>query len=144
MIRDKLIPLLEEKFGSGSFSRGNDSKLIVSFPPVHSEVGELRVLDDGNEVIVEIGEITHGHFCSMNAAATKEGAEQEVVANVVDFLEDLFAGKYILWRTKQRGAGGWKHIDFLSQDDKMPNVEIDAIYFTWSGPLNTGKESGVP
>lgn len=144
MIRDKLIPLLEEKFGSGSFSRGADSRLIVTFPPVHYEVGELRVLDDGNEVIVEIGEITHGHFGSMNATATKEAAEQEVVANVVDFLEDLFAGKYILWRTKQRGAGGWKHIDFLAQDDKMPKVEIDTIYFTWSGPLNAGKESGVP
>ena len=144
MLRDKLILLLEEKFGPGSFTSGIDPRLIVTFPPVHNEVGELRVFDDGNEIIVEIGEITHGHFSSMNAAATKEEAEQEVVANVIDFLEDLFAGKYILWRTKQRGAGGWKHIDTLSQDDKVPRIEIDAIYFTWSGPLNTGKESVVP
>jgi hypothetical protein len=144
MVRDKLISLLEQKFGTNTFTKGTDSKLIVSFPPAHQEVGELRILDDGNEIIVEIGEITHGHFGSMNEAATQEEAELEVAENVLDFVDDLFKGKYILWCTKQRGAGGWKHIDFLSENDRMPNVEADAIYFTWSGPLYTDKESRVP
>ena len=143
MIRDKLIPLLQQRFGAGSFTRGTDPKLIVSFPSAHAEVGELKILDDGNEVIVEIGEITHGHFGSMKETATQE-ADQEVAENVVDFIEDLFAGKYILWRTKKRFAGGWKHVDFPSESNRMPNVEIDAIYFTWSGPLDAGKESRVP
>jgi hypothetical protein len=144
MIRDKLIPLLEQKFGTGSFSKGIAPKPIVSFPPAHVEVGELKIFDDGNEVIMEIGEITHGHFGSTNALATQEEAEQEVVENVVDFVEDLFNGKYILWRTQQRGAGGWKHIDFISENDILSKFENDAAYFTWSGPLPSGNESRVP
>jgi hypothetical protein len=144
MIRDKLIPLLEQKFGVGSFTKGTNSKLIVSFPPAHDEVGELRILDDGNEIIVEIGEISHGHFGSMNETATQEEAEQEIAENVADFVEAVFKGKYILWRTKQRGAGGWKHVDYISDSDILSKFENDAIYFTWSGPLNTGKESAVP
>ncbi len=142
MIGKKLIPALEQKFGQGSFSMGRDSKIIASFPPAHPEVGELKIFDDGNEVIIEIGEITHGHFCRMNAVATNEEAEEEVVANVVDFLEDLFAGKYILWRTRQRGAGGWKHVDFLSEDKILSKFENDAVYFNWSGPLPLDNESG--
>jgi hypothetical protein len=102
MIRDKLIPLLEQKFGTGSFVRGTVPNLIASFPPAHAEIGELKIFAAGSEIIVEIGEITHGHFDSLNQNVTQEEAEQEVAERVVNFIEDLFDNKYVLWRSKQR------------------------------------------
>lgn len=103
MIRDSLIPLLEQKFGVSSFTKSTDPNLIASFPPAHLDVGELRILDDGNEIIVEIGKISHGHFGSLNETATREEAEKKIVEKVADFIEAVFQGKCILWLLKQQG-----------------------------------------
>lgn len=140
MIRDSLIPLLEQKFGVSSFTKSTDPNLIASFPPAHLDVGELRILDDGNEIIVEIGKISHGHFGSLNETAIREEAEKKIAEKVADFIEAVFQGKSILWLSKHTGAGGWKHVDHISDNDILSMFEKEAIYFTWSGPLDTGKE----
>ncbi len=144
MLRDKLIPLLEQKFGASSFTKGIDPDPIASFPPAHPEVGELKIFDDGDELTVEISEITHGHFSSMDIATTQEDVEQAIAENVVAFIEDLFKDKYILWRTNRRGFGGWEHVDSISEDGRLTFAEDDAILFTWSGPLDASKKSRIP
>lgn len=137
MIRDKLIPLLEQRFGANSFHRDIAPNLIVSFPPAYAEVGELKIFQYGNELIAEIGEIAHSHFDNLNPEATQEEAEQEIAETVLNFIEDLFAGKYILWRSKEGDAGGLKYIDFISEDENLSRFENDIIRFTWSGPLES-------
>ena len=135
MIRNRLILLFEQKFGANSFTRGDIPSALVSFPPAHNGVGELKVFEYGNELIVEIGKIAHHQFDNLNPDATPEAAEQALAEQVAGFVEDVFADKYIFWCSPQRDAGGLKHIDFFSENERSSFLDGDRIYFTWSGPL---------
>ena len=146
MIRDKLILLFEQKFGVSAFTRGAIPTVIVSFPPAHNGVGELKVFEYGSELVVEIGNIAHHQFDNLNPDATPEAAEQSVAEQVASFVEDVFADKYVFWCSSQGEAGGLKHIDFFSENDRSSLLDGDRIYFTWSGPLASapGNESCIP
>lgn len=109
--------------------------LSLFFPPAHPDVGDLKIWDDGNEAIIEIGDISHGHFGWFTKQATQEDIEQEVAENILDFLEELFADNYLLWRSKSGQAGGWRHIRYSSTDDWWSRLELDADKFVWSGPI---------
>ena len=132
MIRDKLIPLLERKYGEQMLRVGSSPNAIAVFPAKHPRVGELSILDDGDEATIYIGDITHGHFNPYDASLTQERIEIEVAESVRDFLEDMFADKYLLWKSHDNGSGGWQHRDYMDRPlQRRENTE----YFVWSGPF---------
>ena len=133
MIRGKLIPLLEQKYAGLGLRVGAPPDPIAIFPARHPGVGDLSIYDDGDEVTVSIGEITHGHFNPYDADLTQEEAEAEVTDEVLGFLEDLFADKYLLW--KSGGSGGWQHLDYV---ERPLRPRKNADYFVWSGPVEIG------
>jgi hypothetical protein len=98
--------------------------------PAHPDVGGVTIADDGNEVTVYVGEITHGHFGCYDEGLTRAEAEELVADDVAAFLDALFADRVLLWRAG--GTGGWEVQDEPVR--KAPS-ETDRRCFVWSGPL---------
>lgn len=132
MIRDKLIPILEQKYAGLGLRVGSPPNPVAVFPANHPSIGDLLIYDDGDEATVSIGEITHGHFNPYDATLTREEAETKVIDEVLGFLDDLFADKYLLWKSRDNGSGGWQHLDY-TDGPVRPREKTD--YFVWSGPF---------
>jgi hypothetical protein len=142
MIADSLIPALKEKFPDSGMRCGAPPDPIAVFPAAHPEVGEVTIFDDGDEVIVSIGEITHGHFGAYEAGLSQEQVHEAVTASVVAFLGDLFADKVVLWHVRPGGASGWyypsevpKSADASGCLGRLFRVPRRARRFLWSGPF---------
>jgi hypothetical protein len=138
MIRDKLIPRLEEKYGGRGVRIGLPPDPIAVFPAKHPSVGELSISDDEYEATVYVGDITHGHFNSYDGALTQEEIDTEVTEEILAFLDDMFADKYLLWKCRDNGSGGWQHLDYR---DKPSEPRQNTEYFVWSGPIEIGGAS---
>ncbi len=132
MLAQFLLPMLSAKFGDDAFATGDNP--LVTFAPAHVAVGELRVFEVGREGRIEIDNLTHGHFYSFGTYATPEAATRELAENLFDFICDLFAEKYILWRAKNDGSGGWFYHD-NSEPLDLPVAADNADWFFWSGPI---------
>jgi hypothetical protein len=143
MIADTLLPALREKFPESGMRCGSPPDAIAVFPAAHPEVGDVSIWDDGDEVIVVIGEITHGHFGAYEEDLSQEQVHQAVSENVVTFLEDLFADKVVLWHTRRGGASGWYYADEPPKGAGSCGCLLafrpkgrKAGSFLWSGPRN--------
>ncbi len=112
---------------------GSPPDPIAVFPARHRSIGELRIWDDGDEATVAISDLTHGHFNPYNPELNQEEIDREVTAQVLEFLEDMFADKYLIWKSRRDGSGGWQHLDFT--DDPIA-LDRDTEYYLWSGPFN--------
>jgi len=98
------------------------------FPAIHPQVGEIQIHDDGDEITLVAGNFTHGHFSSYDESLSREQKAEQIAGSVVDFLEELFADRIILWGS-HRGGGGWKPVGENS------GWEADEKLYVWSGPL---------
>ena len=67
----------------------------------------MLIWDDGVEATVAVGKITHGHFNPYDARLTAEQATEHVSADVIEFLDDLFADRILLWTSGDGRSGGW-------------------------------------
>jgi hypothetical protein len=130
MIQDKLIPMLGQKYAGLGVRLGSPPDPIAIIPAKHPGVGDVSIYDDGDEATISIGEITHGYFNPYDATLTQEEAEAEIACEVMGFLEDLFADKYLLWKARGNGGGGWQHLDYMDRP-LQPRENTD--YFVWSG-----------
>lgn len=129
MIRDYLLPLLEERFPQRFTIAPEGMEPCVTFPARHPEVGDVEIHDEGDEVTLVAGLFTHGHFSNYEDVPLAE-REREIAEDVVDFLSKLFADQVVLWGSHM-GGGGWLVIDPADFDARTyPNG------YVWSGPLN--------
>src|SRR6185295_18181831 len=108
MIREALIPILEERFSSRRLSTGFPPDPIAIFPAIHPAVGNVSIWDEGEEATVAIGTITHGHFNPYDASIDDEQRAKLVAEDVVAFLEALFADRVLLWKSADGQSGGWQ------------------------------------
>jgi len=131
MIRDALIPMLQQRYSNKELTVGDPPGPIATFPPKHLCVGALEICDDGDEATIYIGKITHGHFNPYNAELSQEEIDNQVTEDVIDFLEDVFANRILLWKSKIRGSGGWQHLDYV---ERPVALDSDSEYYVWSGP----------
>jgi hypothetical protein len=69
-----------------------DARGSIVVPAAHPGVGDVTIMDDGDELTVYVGDITHGHF--------------ESTGKIVEFLEWLFADRVLMW--KLWTGGGWR------------------------------------
>jgi hypothetical protein len=135
MIRDLLIVELGKKFGAGTFQTGKAPAVV--FLAKHPDVGDVRIWDDGDEVTVAIGDITHGHFGLYDKSLTQEQIDREVTDQVIDFLDALFSDRVLLYRSESGQSGGWARLDLQNgepEDDVWPAWTQGATFFLWSGP----------
>lgn len=128
-IRDALLRELTSRFGHDAFRPGETPEEVAVFPAAHPAVGPVIVSDDGDEATVMIGTITHGHFNEFDLPI--EEAAPVVATTVADFLEQLFAGRVLLWTGRTGLTGGWQGL----ADDEAPQARRGRATFVWQGPV---------
>ncbi|HVX91577.1 MAG TPA: hypothetical protein VHC20_08310 [Candidatus Paceibacterota bacterium] len=133
-IRDVLVPALRQRFPARPFVEGVPPNPVATFPAAHSTVGDLLILDDGEEATVVIGRHTHSHFNPYDATLSPDQLAQVVTDSVLQFLTDLFDDRVLIWSVPGR-SGGWTILP--REPLRMPP---DADKFLWSGPLPTTRE----
>ena len=137
-IRDVLIPALKARFPTRPFGPGALPNSVAAFAAEHPAIGDVEITDDGTEVTVYVGEITHGHFNSYEPSLSETQLAQAVSDEVLGFLADLFADRVLLWAAPGGGQGGWQH----PFDGSAPSgIRPDADLFVWSGPLSNNSRS---
>lgn len=135
MIRDSLIPIIQERYIATGVQIGSPPDAIVVFSAKDERVGDLSICDDGDEATVYIGNITHVHFNPYNPQLSQEEIDKEVTDDVLGFLEDMFSDKILLWKARESGSGGCQNVDFTEGSLELrENVD----YFLWSGPFSAG------
>jgi|KBSSwiStaDraftv2_1062776.scaffolds.fasta_scaffold1969134_1 hypothetical protein len=130
MIRNVLLPALLANFPNRGF-QAKESPRIGIFPAEHPDVGDVTIVDDDSEVTVYVGDITHGHFNPYDQALTDEQVAEEVTADVVQFLNDLFADRVLLFKSPKDGSGGWRLLSY----DHQYSLGAEALTYLWSGPV---------
>jgi hypothetical protein len=56
---------------------------------MHPEFGDVLIYDDGDELTAYIGKFTHGHFSNFDSKLEEEAREQEIIDDVLNFLDAL-------------------------------------------------------
>jgi hypothetical protein len=127
-LSQKLIPRLLARFGTLGVRIHDGKQPVATFPAAHADVGDLNIFDDEMELMVDVGNLTHGHFLPRNHEAPQEEREEEVIEQVMAFLDAVFDDQIEFWRSDI--AGGWH-----SRGGGEP-IGPNARRYTWSGPLS--------
>jgi hypothetical protein len=135
MITDKLIPRVKERFPDAKAEFGAPPEPAVVFPAIHPEVGDIKIYDDGSELTLVAGNFTHGHFSDFDTKDPDE-AEQNIVDDVLRFLERLFADQIVLWGSHQ-SRGGWYNRGGTSKAiPSLEQMKEGKQLYVWSGPVS--------
>ena len=130
MISDRLIPRLRDRFPKRPGTFGVPPAPAAVFRAAHPEVGDVQVFDDGGAVLLIVGHFTHSHIADYTPAAN-EVAEENIVGDVIAFLERLFADEIVMWGSHKDG-GGWYARD---RAEGSGIVRPTGPLYVWSGPL---------
>jgi len=130
-ITDATIAALRTAFPDRSISVGTSPAPIAVFVPAHPEVGSVQIWEDGNDLIVEIENVTHGHFACYDEVSEPE-KQARTIARVVAFLRELFADRIVLWRAFGGTTGGWESFEPSSNPPRSSRFRE---VFLWSGPV---------
>jgi hypothetical protein len=131
VITQTLLAALRAHFPNRELRLGTPPEPAIIIPAQHPAVGNISLWDDGDEVTLEIGDITHGHFAVYDVSSADELA-QAVTDQVVAFLDTLFADQVLLWKARSGGAGGWHVLD--AAHPFTYQLPANAQCFLWSGP----------
>jgi hypothetical protein len=125
---------LESRFPNITLPDATSSNAIGVFKSAHNEVGDLSIFDDGDEATIFIGDITHLHFDS--EASSESEIEESVTAEVLAFLEELFADRIVIWKSRRTGAdGAIPQANF----EISSYVNAEDLTYVWSGPIENPK-----
>jgi hypothetical protein len=129
MLRDRLTDALRATFPDRPF-RYPAVGPIATLPAPCPAVGELAVEVDGDEAVVGLTGITHGHFAEY-ADLPGDGRARSVCEAVTGFVAALLADRVLLYRSPDGRVGGWVRLDLLHDPHpRRPGYE----YYLWSGP----------
>jgi hypothetical protein len=117
------------RYRSDGLSISKDPQTAVKFKATDPAIGDLIIADDVDEITVYLGSLTHSHF-SCYEPISEEEKVQIIVANVISFLDDLFADHILMWIAEDSTRGGWRR---LESGELRP--EPNARNYVWSGPL---------
>jgi hypothetical protein len=132
LLFDIIAPKLEQRFQGRGMRREAGSTLRVIFPAINSSVGDLEILDEGNDVTLIYGKFTHDTFGVDRYPPNTESEIAELDETVECFLrhlEALFCDRVVMWRESSTDFGFCE----LSRDDEW--LPSGRRYYVWSGPL---------
>jgi hypothetical protein len=127
-LSQKLIPRLRARFRNRGLRIHEGKEPVASFPAAHPKVGDLRIDDDGGELTISLGQVTHGHFAPKDYGLPSQENEDDLIERVTKFLEQVFGDEIEFWSAG--GAGGW-HL----RGEKPIGTWPKRRRFVWSGPL---------
>ncbi len=94
---------MQERFRNVSATFNENENPCAVFYSPSKEVGEIRVYEYENEVVIGLGEISRRNFEGLKAPWTLEEKE-EFIEDVLQFLEKLLAGEIEFWGTTAKGG----------------------------------------
>jgi hypothetical protein len=95
--------------------------------------GELSIHDDGDEIPLFLGDITHCHFSQDYLGDGKYSPEAEMFEEAIEYLGDLLSDQVIFYRSQVGGSDGSIQ---RPSERQMEKVMADCHCFVWSKPLN--------
>ena len=125
---EKLIARLSACFPKRRLLLHPGKQPVASFPAAHPEVGDLQIDDDGGELTISVGRLTHAHFSPTTFQAPSQKNDEEVVERVIAFLVKVFNDQIEFWAADK--MGGW-HPRGKEPLVQRPNMRR----FVWSGPV---------
>lgn len=129
-LRDIVIPVLQQQFPDRPFVVGVNGQ-VATFAAAHPGFGELVIFDDGDEVTVCVGRLTHTHFGPVKDVSVTADVEMTIIEPLIEFLKDLFADRLLVWCVPGK-CGGYQWVD-----DHARDIPKEAMMFLWSGPWRT-------
>jgi hypothetical protein len=133
MISDVLIPKLRERFADRGLQVGVPPEPCAVFTAINPDVGDIVISDDGFELTLEAGRFTHSHFYNYDQDLSETEKAERISEDVVQFLDDLFADRIVLWGSND-SSGGWYPRDEPRSGFWSGRGEL----YVWSGPLRNG------
>jgi hypothetical protein len=127
-LSQKLRPRLLARFADRRLRLHEGNEPVASFPAAHPEVGDLRIDDDGDELTIAVGQLTHGHFAPRSCHRPAHEREEELIERVLAFLDEVFHDRVEFWTAGK--FGGW-HPRGAEPLAPRPNMRR----FVWSGPV---------
>jgi hypothetical protein len=134
-LSEKLIARLSARFPNRGLRLHQGKHPVASFPAAHTEVGDLRIDDDGNELTIFVGQLTHGHFSPTTYRAPSQQNDEELIERVIAFLDEVFNDQIEFWAAGR--MGGW-HPRGQEPSVQRPNMRR----FVWSGPVPPPEQRG--
>ena len=133
MISDRLFPRIQAQFGDRPMTIVGTRQVV--FSAAHSEVGDLTVQDDGDEVTLFLGRLTHCHIGNCDNGLTEVARQERISDEVLRFLEEIFADQVEFWGNHRGGSSRQRKAkprSFLSK------LMYGSRTYVWSGPLESG------
>ena len=140
MIRDQLIPELQKVFARREFIVNPAGNPIIRFPGIQAEVGDVTIHDDGNEATIFVEHISHRHVRAYNDTLSIEQRDNIITEDEIEFLQELFSDRILLFTTPGNRIGGWMNLDEI--DGPVPIIG-ERSYFLWSKPYKTNKSEQI-
>jgi hypothetical protein len=126
-IRDEVVNALRRRFPDVQFDYPESPDVIATTHAPNPNIGVLEIHDDGDEVTVYVGELTHGHFNALDLSGAD--AAHAIVDDLMMFLGNLFADRVVIW--KGSVMHGWDEL----APDATPQPHGGAESHVWTHPL---------
>ena len=105
---------------------------VASFRSAHPDIGDLRIVDDGDEYTVYIGDITHCHFGVNDELASIQAAQQQAAVDVVNYVEALLNDQIEFYGG---GTYGGSRLRTDTSRSWLSRMLLGRKTYVWSGPL---------
>jgi hypothetical protein len=124
----------EERFPNQPFHIDESKPFTIVVPPKHPSVKGLRICDEGDNIMVEIGPFTHEHFNKSGLWGVDqskwEDVRKDMLWDVLFFLEEVFGDKICFqadWEGDHRESG-------KQSRGSLDKFFSGKITYVWSGP----------
>jgi hypothetical protein len=143
ILRDTLLASLRARYANHGVRESTARQAVAIVPARHPEVGDLSIAvtatiasNEGMGVQVSIGTRLGDTFRNYDTHLDRAERATRVTADVVRFLDALFADQLLLWVAVEGPGSGWREHGDTSQME--PLVTDNRVYhrFVWSGPLS--------
>jgi hypothetical protein len=131
VLLEAIVRKLEAGFSSLQFFVDEEKHAIV-IPPIQEGFGSIEIQDDGDELIVVVGNFTHWHPGCYTEELSNEEKTEAIAEDVVEFLRDVLNDKIILWGSHKEG-GGFVYRDEQQNQASQPET---CQKWLWSRPLS--------
>ena len=119
-------------FPSEQFTVSDGGSLDASLPMPNGQ-GDLSIHDDGDEITLFFGDITHCHFSQDYLGDGKYSPEAEMFEETIGYLRDLLSDQVVFYRSRVGGSDGSIQ---RPSEEQMAKVMADCHCFVWSKALN--------
>lgn len=120
----------------------SDENVIFRMPEASPDVGELLVWNDGDELTVGVGKISHHHFPTWDFEGVPEAEQmRRASARAIEWIEAIISDR-VRFRVEYEGdrvcAGSWWSTD-QGDGGRWLQRTTRVIEYTWSGVQRTAE-----